>query len=156
MAVRSTNFGALTSSDGCDATNYNESGSNLIGYDELTSNGATTNTTTLVSTISTLPVNAGRLIKIEADITVTLTGPTGFHVLFQEDGVDLVRREYATGTGSLIQSCRPSALSHAPSAGNHEYKTHVGITGASGESITLTASGTTTNYIYVTDESPDF
>lgn len=153
---RSTNFGALTSSDGCDATNYNESGADLIGYDEITANSSTTNTTTLVSEFTAQPVNAGRLIKIEADLVVTCTGPTGFHVLFQEDGVDIVRREYSTGTGSLVQGVHPTGISHSPSAGNHNYRTHVGITGSSGESITLTASGTTTNYVYVYDESPDF
>lgn len=154
-ATRNTTIGAVDSSTPVDATSVNDAAGGVLSYEELTSNSSPTGTIVLISTLTDVPVNSGRLIRIEANGCMTADAPSNLQVLIQEDGVDLVRRNFSVGSSSRFAIFNVVVLSHSPSAGNHEYKLHAGVAG-SGPNATFTASPTTPALFMVSDAGPDF
>lgn len=153
---RDTSIGAVDSSTPVDATSINDASGACLDYEEITSNSAGTTNIELISTLATVPVNSGRLIRIEANGCLQATGPTNLQVLIQEDGIDLCRRNFSVGSSGRFAIFHVVVFSHSPSAGNHQYKLHSGIAGGSGETATFTASATTPALFWVSDFGPDF
>lgn len=156
-SVRATAIGSFVDTvTALSAATSNDGAGGIIGYDEIMSNSAGTTTIELVSTIANVPVNAGRLIKITASGILRATGAMGLQVLIQEDGVDLNRQDHYVHASGTDAPFNVPAFSHAPSAGNHTYTLHTGISGAGGFTVTLTASSSKKTLFIVEDAGPDF
>jgi hypothetical protein len=156
VATRSTTFGTLTSSSACAASTYNQAGAGIIGYYKLTANTTGTTTTENAASLTTVPVNGSRLIKITGTGTMRATAASGLQVQILEDGAALSRLNFYTTASSLDAAFHIEALSNAPSAGNHSYTLVDGVSGGGGATVNVIASATTPCYLIVEDMGASF
>ena len=156
MATRSSSFGTLTSSDACAAATYNQASVGVIGYYKLTANTTGTTTTENAASLTAVPVNGSRLIRITGTGTMRATAASGLQAQILEDGVALARLNFYTTASSLDAAFHIEALSNAPSAGNHAYTLVDGVSGGGGATVNVIASSTTPCYLIVEDVGPNF
>lgn len=152
--TRSTPIGAADSSTAATATLVNESGGECIGIGWMDADTTGTVTTENAFQIVDVPVNAGRLIRIEVEGTYQATGPTGLQILIIEDSTTLRRREDGV-SDSTPKAFHATAYSLSPSAGDHTYTLAYGISGPGGETVLILAAATSECTMVVTDAGPD-
>lgn len=150
--------GNVDSSTAVTSTGINAGPGGLIGYGELQTNVGPTGTTTNGQVVSSVPVNAGRVIKITVDGVLRADAATNLQVQIIEDSTVLLRRNFYIGGSGRDAAFHAVALSHSPSAGNHDYTLAFGISG-SGPNASIDASSgppATTTYVLVEDAGEDF
>jgi hypothetical protein len=157
-SARSYPQGTVNSSSAVSSTGINEGPGGCIGYGEATANVGPTGTTTNAQVVNAVPVNAGRLIKITVDGVLRASAATALQVDIIEDSTTILRRAFYIGGSGRDAAFHAVALSHSPSAGNHNYTLAIGV-GGSGPTTSLDASSgppATTAYVIVEDVGPDF
>ena len=156
MPTRDTAIGAFTTSSACAASTHNEAAGGCIGYEEVIVDSDGTTTTENYVQVADVPVNSSRLIKITGEGTLRATGPSGLQVLLFEDSTQLRRLNFYVHASGTDASFHITALSHAPSTGDHIYTLAGGISGGSGETATLIADTDEIAYLIIEDCGPDF
>ncbi len=155
-SARSYPQGTVDSSTAVTSTGINEGPGGGIGWHEGTSGAGPTSTDMDGPTISAVPVNGGRLIRIIFSGVLRATGPTGMNVKIREDSTNLNRLNLYTGGSGRDTPFTIVAHSHSPSAGNHDYTLTFGISFASGEQCSLVIPSGGMVVGTVEDLGPDF